>query len=112
MALAEHTLVMPAVTPHIGRVDEMKGIGRIIASDYLESIPILNRDIIQTAGEVLTELLLCIPQLLWHAITKVISERPIKYSWSASQLSVSALKGIGQRLNGLTTLRSTLRQRA
>lgn len=47
VALAEHALIVTTVTTDVGRVDEVEGIGRVVASDYLEGIPIFDRRIAQ-----------------------------------------------------------------
>ena len=83
MALAKHALIVATVTTDVGRVDEVEGIWAVVASDDLECVPIFDRDIVKSLGEVLTELSLSVAELFGHPSSEVVSECPVEHAGKA-----------------------------
>ena len=83
VALTEHTLIVATVATDVGRVDEVEGIWRIVASDDLEGIPIFDRGVTESLGEVLAELLLSVAELFGHPSAEVVAEGPVEHTGKA-----------------------------
>lgn len=77
--LIEGIFIMAAVGVHIGRINEMKGIRRIIAGDHVEGIAVLDRYPLKPRAELLRELILRIAQFLDHRPGEVIPKRAVHH---------------------------------
>lgn len=83
VALSEDALIVATVTTDVGWVDEVEGIGTIVASDDLECVPIFDRDIVESLGEVLTELSLSVAEPFGYPSSEVVSECPVEHAGKA-----------------------------
>ena len=70
----ECILIVSAIGVHIRRIDEMKGIGSIVAVDHVESVSVLN-----SHSKPLCELILRVTQFLGHCAAEVISKCPVHH---------------------------------
>lgn len=58
----ERVLVVSAVGVDIRRIDEMKGIGRIVAGDHVERISVFQRNVFQSKAQPFRELIFGVAQ--------------------------------------------------
>ena len=69
---------MTAVAIEIWWVDEVKGVGRVVALKHLKSVSALNRHLLQTVANRFGESILGIAYTLWHTATKVVPKGTIE----------------------------------
>lgn len=79
----ERSVVVAAVAAHIGRIDEMEGVGRVVASDEMNAIFALDNNMFQSPAQLLSEGFAGIAEFLRCGPRTVIPKRAVDHRGKA-----------------------------
>lgn len=70
---------MTTVAVDVWRVNEMERVIAIVCLDYIESVPILDSDMLKPPAYLLGEFVLGVLDFLWHTTSEVVPERAVHH---------------------------------